>query len=463
MRLIQDISLQQQQKLLMTPELRQAIAILQMSTLELNEYIQRELEENPFLEEKDLVDNEDYQEKTEADKDKMEEWLDYYNDRDNASYANKEVGEEKSFENFLHRRPSLYEHLEFQLHLASQEQDDIIVGKYLIGSIDNNGYLCVDLQEVALRLNVELRKVQDVLKIIQSFHPHGVGAYNLAECLVLQLKHYGKLTDLAQGIIEDHLNDLAKGKLNQIARIFSVSVQEVQEICDLIRTLDPKPGLQYSNINEIKYIMPDVFVEKVEGEYIVIVNDSHFPRLMVNHLYESILQQPDAFPKDVRKYLEDKMGSAIWLIRSIEQRRMTLYKVARCIVDIQKGFLDRGIEYLKPLNLRQVADIIAVHESTVSRATNNKYIQIPQGLFELKYFFSTGVESFHGNERVSSRSIKHKVEEIIAGEDNSRPFSDEAIAQILKKKGIRISRRTVTKYRQEMNIPATTSRKRYKS
>lgn len=461
MRLIQDISLQQQQKLLMTPELRQAIAILQMSTLELSEYIQKELEENPFLEEKELVDNEEYEKETEADKDKMEEWLEYYNDRDSI-YGNKEVEEEKSFENFLHRRPSLYEHLEFQLHLASQKPDDIIIGKYLIGSIDNNGYLCIDLQEVALRLNVKLQRVQEVLEMIQSFHPHGVGAHNLAECLILQLKHYGKLSELAQGIIEDHLNDLAKGKLNQIARIFSVSVQEVQEVCDLIRTLDPKPGLQYSNINEIKYIMPDVFVEKVDGEYIVIVNDTNFPRLMINHLYESILQQPDAFPKDVRKYLEDKMGSAIWLIRSIEQRRMTLYKVARCIVDIQKEFLDRGIEYLKPLNLRQVADIIAVHESTVSRATNNKYIQIPQGLFELKYFFSTGVESYHGDERVSSRSIKHKVEEIIAGEDSYRPLSDEAIAQMLKKKGIRISRRTVTKYRQEMNIPSTTARKRYK-
>lgn len=459
MRLTHDVFLEQQQKLLMTPELRQAIAILQMSTLELTEYIQKEMEENPFLEEREEPAEADKQNQ-ENENGKMEEWLEVFHDRD-IGLTPRDRDEEKSFDNFLTRRPSLYEHLEFQLHIASKKEDNLVIGNYLIGSIDNNGYLCVDLDEVAAKLNVSRDKVEEALELIQSFHPHGVGARDLAECLLLQLRHYGKESDMARDIINNHLGDLARGKLNKIAQALAVPVEEVQDICDLIRTLDPKPGLQYSNNNEIKYILPDVFVEKVEGEYVVIVNDFNFPRLIINQVYESILRQPNSFPQDAKKYLEDKMGSAIWLIRSIEQRRMTLYKVARCIVDIQTEFLDHGVEYMKPLNLKQVADIVEVHESTVSRATTNKYIQTPQGLFELKYFFSTGVESYHGSQKVSSKSIKHMLEEIVAGEDSTKPLSDDAIAKILNKKGIRISRRTVAKYRQELGILSTMARKRY--
>jgi RNA polymerase sigma-54 factor len=459
MRLTHNIFLEQQQRLLMTPELRQAIAILQMSTLELSEYIQKELEENPFLEEREELGEAERQ-NTEGDSGKIQEWLDFFHDRD-IGYIPKEIEEEKSYDNFLTRRPSLYEHLEFQLHVASKKEDDLAVGAYLIGSIDKNGYLCVDLDEVALKLNVSRTKVDEALTLIQSFHPHGVGAMDLAECLLLQLRHYGKETEIANKIINSHLEDLARGRLNKIAQILSVPVQQVQEVCDLIRTLDPKPGLQYSNNNEIKYILPDVFVEKVEGEYIVIVNDTNFPRLKINQVYESILRQPNTFPQDARKYLEEKMGSAIWLIRSIEQRRMTLYKVARCIVDIQTDFLNFGVEYMKPLNLRQVAEIIEVHESTVSRATTNKYIQTPQGLFELKYFFSAGVKMDCSSQKISAKSIKHMVEEIIAQEDQTKPLSDDAIAKILNNKGIQISRRTIAKYRQELGILSAMARKRY--
>ncbi|MDD2619126.1 MAG: RNA polymerase factor sigma-54 [Syntrophomonadaceae bacterium] len=463
MKLVQDISLQQQQKLLMTPELRQAIAILQMSTLELSEYIQKELEENPFLEEKDREEIIDIEKaKEEADNAKLEEWLDYYNEGDIA-YSNKEQEVEKSFENFMMRRPSLYEHLEFQLHLASRSEEDLVIGNFLIGSIDSNGYLCIDLKEVAAKLRLKLQRVEEVLDMLQTFHPHGVAARDLAECLLLQLKHFGKESFLARKIIEHHLPDLAGGKLNKIAQALCVTIHQVQEISDIIKTLDPRPGLQYSNNNEIKYIIPDVFVEKVEGEYVVIINDSHFPRLIVNHVYDSILRSHDSSSRDAKKYLEEKMGSAIWLIRSIEQRRMTLYRVARCIVDIQSDFLDRGVEYIKPLNLRRVASLVDVHESTVSRATTNKYIQTPQGLFEMKYFFGSGISSSHGQEKISSKSIKRKVEEIIAAEDCGRPLSDEAIAEILIKRGIRISRRTVTKYRQEIGISAAMARRRYES
>ncbi|MDD2585935.1 MAG: RNA polymerase factor sigma-54 [Syntrophomonadaceae bacterium] len=461
MRLTHDVFLEQQQKLLMTPELRQAIAILQMSTLELTEYIQRELEENPFLEEKEVEDpGDDQSSDEETDKTKMEEWLEYYNDRDIGGMPG-EAQEEKSFDNFLSKRPSLYEHLEFQLRLVTTTPEDAVIGNYLIGSIDNSGYLCVDLNEVGSKVGCSLEKVEKVLKVIQSFHPHGVGARDLKECLLLQLKHFGKESPMARRIIENHLTDLARGRVTKIASALSISAQQVQGICDLIRTLDPKPGLQYSNSNEIRYILPDVFVEKVEGEYIVIVNDFNFPRLIINRVYEKVMRQPDAFPQDAKKYLEDKMGSAIWLIRSIEQRRMTLYKVARCIVDIQSEFLDQGIQLLKPLTLRQVAEIIDVHESTVSRATTNKFIQTPQGLFELKYFFSTAVDSCRGSKKVSAKSIKYMVEDIIANEDPTNPLSDESITQVLNQRNVRISRRTVAKYRQEMSILPAMARRRY--
>ncbi|KUG03842.1 rna polymerase sigma-54 factor rpon [hydrocarbon metagenome] len=459
MRLTQDVFLEQQQKLMMTPELRQAIAILQMSTIELSEYIEQELQENPFLEVKEPEENNEAEQVSPETDNKIEEMVEYYNDRDiEYTPANRE--ESPSLENFLTKRPSLYEHLEFQLRLSSTEEPDLVIGNYLIGSIDRTGYLCVDLNEVAANLKVPIEKVEEVLTMIQSFHPHGVGARDLSECLLLQLSYYNKEDSIATRIIKHHMEDLAKSKLNKIAQALSISVNEVQDVCDLIRTLDPKPGLQYSGYDEVKYIMPDVFVEKVEGEYVVIVNDLNFPRLIVNNVYKRILHQTDNFSQDAKKYLEDKMGSAIWLIRSIEQRRMTLYKVARSIVDIQTEFLDNGVEYMKPLNLRKVAEAVDVHESTVSRATTNKYIQTPQGLFELKYFFSTGVESY-GSSKVSSKSIKHMLEEIISAEDSSKPLSDEAISKLLKQKGIRISRRTVAKYRQEMRIPSTMARKRY--
>jgi len=462
LKLTHDIFLEQQQRLLMTPELRQAIAILQMSTIELSEHISRELEENPFLDEKEADDNNDVEKNPEAEDgaSRTEEWLELFHDRD-IGMNTREQAEEKSFDNFMTRRPSLYEHLEFQLHMIYKNPDDLVTGNFLIGSIDSNGYLGVETAEVARQLNISEDRVIEVLDMIQTFHPHGVGARDLSECLLLQLRHYGKENDIARAIIEHHLTDMAGGKVNKIATHLGISIQHVQDMCDLIRTLDPRPGLQYGNSNEIKYIMPDVFAEKLDDEYIVVVNDFNFPRLTINNVYESILRQPNSFNRDARKYLEEKMGAAVWLIRSIEQRRMTLYKVARCIVDIQKEFLDHGVEYMKPLNLRQVAELVEVHESTVSRATTNKYIQTPQGLFELKYFFSTGVGSCHGSQKVSARSIKHMVEEIVAAEDHTNPLSDEAIAAALKKKGIKISRRTVAKYRQELGILSTMARKRY--
>lgn len=464
MKLGYEVFLEQQQKLLITPELRQAIAVLQMSALELQEHINRELEENPFLEEKETdlfeEDERDGKEEESGDDEKIEEWLEYYNDRD-IGINMREKEEYKNFENYITRQPSLYEHLHFQLSLALKDEKDLKIGEYIIGNIDNNGYLTVAVEEMAASLNESPADVERVLKVIQTFSPYGVGARDLSECLLLQLFHYGKESDIAKEIIQHHLDDLAKGKITKLAGKLGVSPHQIQEICDLIRTLDPRPGLQYSNNEQIKYVVPDVLVEKIEDEYVVIINDLHFPRLIINHVYENILKKPDNFSVETKKYLEEKMGAALWLIKSIEQRRMTLYKVASCIVDIQRDFFEKGVAYLKPLTLKQVADVVNVHESTVSRATANKYMQTPQGLFELKYFFSSGIHAGDSEDKVSSTSIKHMLQDIIAKEDNTNPLSDEAIAKILSERGIKISRRTVAKYRQELGIPSTMSRKRY--
>ncbi|NLJ71682.1 MAG: RNA polymerase factor sigma-54 [Syntrophomonadaceae bacterium] len=460
MRITQDIYQVQQQKLLMTPELRLAIAILQMSTLELAEHIQKELEENPFLDEKEAEEETTAKEETETDNDtsKIEEWLEYYNDRD-IGYTIKDIDDEKSFENYVAKTPSLYEHLEFQLRLNVCEDQQLEIGLYLIGNIDNHGYLCIDLEEVAKHFKVSQKRVKDALEIIQTFTPYGIGTCKLTDCLLLQLKHLGQESDLTTAIINNHLPDLAKSRLNKIASSLAVSIYEVQEAVDVIRTLDPKPGLQYST-DEVKYILPDILVEEIDGEYVVVVNDYQFPRLLVNRSYEKVLKQADNVTEETKKYMEDKIGSAMWLLKSIEQRRLTLYKVASCIVEIQKEFLDKGIKYLKPLNLKDVAELVDVHESTVSRATTNKYMQTPQGLFELKYFFSTGVGDC-ADAKVSSKSIKHLIEEIIEKEDAVKPLSDEAIVGILKEKDIKISRRTVAKYRQELGIGSTVARRRY--
>ncbi len=456
----------------MTPELRQAIAILQMSSLELSEYISKELAENPLLEEKEGAEPAEQGEESDtgadADADaetdtggddEFSEWLDAFGGStpDEARVNYQEEG--KSLESYVAQRPTLYEHLEFQLRLYSTSPEEQDVGRYLIGSIDENGYLTAKPADVAQALQVDVAEVEKALELIQSFNPPGLGARNLAECLFLQLRQYGKDSSIARSIINDYLPDLGRGRLNHIAQQLGVPVQQIQQICDIIRTLDPRPGLQFGG-DEPRYVTPDLFVEKIDGEYVVIINDFSFPRLIVNNMYKNLLQQADSQSQEARKYLEDKMGSALWLIRSIEQRRTTLYRVSRCIVDLQTDFLDHGIKHLKPMTLRQVADLIEVHESTVSRATTDKYLQTPQGLFELKYFFSTGVEC-KGEDKVSSRSIKHILQEIIDNEDPLRPNSDETISKLLKERGIQISRRTVAKYRQELNIPSTSARRRY--
>lgn len=453
----QGVVLEQQQKLFMTTELRQAISILQMSAIELNDYIWKEVEENPFLEEdltKQREKGDDVNRQISID-----EVASYFTPHSYEKSERAERPESNSFENYVTHKPSLYEYLKAQFDLDVKRRADLVIGDYLLGSLDSNGYLCTDVNEVGRKLQVRVSHVERVLQMIQDLYPPGVGARNLRECLLLQLNRRAEKDGLAIKIVQNYLQDLAAKKLQKIARMLSVPVQEVQAADDLIKKLNPKPGAQYGNEADL-FVWPDVKVLNEQSCYTVIVNDLNFPCLKMNQDYLDLIRCASPYAEEVKHYLHEKMEAALGLIRGIEQRRMNIYKVTNCIVGLQREFLDRGIEYLKPLTMGQIADLVNIHESTVSRVASNKYVQTPRGLFELKFFFNSGVES-STLAKVCSKSVKHLIQEIIREEDPTQPLSDQAITELLVNKGINISRRTVNKYRQSMNIPPNNYRKRY--
>lgn len=466
MRMGYGLNVVQTQKLIMTPELRQAITVLQLSSLDLSMYIEQQLQENPLLElgEDDKgespVSGEEPQEpeKREFDLD----WEEYFQDSSDLGIRpeRRQEQQETSYENFLSQAPTLSEHLLFQLNLSPCRGRQRTIGEYLIGNIDENGYLQVTLPEAASSLKVPLPEVEKALKLIQGFDPPGVAARNLVECLLLQVEQLAIQNSILNQLIQDHLEDLAKGKINRIAQNLNVTVQEVQEAGDILKTLDPKPGRNFASRNDTRYIIPDIVLEKVEGQYVILVNDVTIPRIIINSTYRSVLNQDKNCDSKTRRFVESKLNAAAWLIRSIEQRRLTLYKVANCLAELQRDFLDHGVKHLKPLNLKTVAEMVGLHESTVSRATSNKYIQTPQGVFEMKYFFSTGLNNAAGT-ATSAESIKKMLQEIVAGEDNKTPLNDQKISELFRQRGIKISRRTVAKYRDELGIPAIRKRKRY--
>ena len=471
MRMGYGLNVEQSQKLIMTPELRQAITVLQLSSLELSTYIEQQFEENPLLElkeeeveraESDVAEAKQVEPADERKEYDMD-WEEYFHDSSDLGMIHQERVQDQpdySYENFLSQAPTLSEHLLFQLSTSPCQFRERLIGEYLIGNIDENGYLCVSLREVASKLNIDESEAYQALTLVQGFDPTGVGARDLVECLLIQVNQLGIKNDILEQLIKEHLVDLSKGKVNHIAQALGISVQEVQKAADLLKTLDPKPGRNFANLNDTRYIVPDIFLEKVEGEYIILVNDGTIPRITINTTYRSVLSKDKNCDSRTRRFVETKLNAAAWLIRSIEQRRLTLYKVAKCLVELQRDFLDHGVKYLKPLNLKKVAGLVNLHESTVSRATSNKYIQTPQGVFDMRYFFSTGLNNSAGT-TTSAESIKKMLQEIVAGEDTRSPLDDLKISELFKQKGISISRRTVAKYRDELNIPAIRKRKRY--
>jgi RNA polymerase sigma-54 factor len=334
-----------------------------------------------------------------------------------------------------------------------------MIARYLIEALDENGYLTSSIREVSQVFRAKEENVMEALNVIQGFEPVGVGARDLVECLLLQLRQMGEDRWEVRQIVENHLEDIGDNRLSNIAKAVGISTKEVQEISDRIKTLEPKPGRQFGGFGDNRYIIPDVTVEKVGDEYVVIVNDSTAPRLNISPYYQKMLMEAEK-ESSISKFLSGRLNSAMWLIKSIEQRRQTIYNVVKAVVDYQHDFLEQGSRYMKTLTLKQIADEVGVHESTVSRSINGKYMQTPRGLFEIRYFFTSGVTGNDGS-GIASESIKSIIREMVDSEDPKAPLSDQAIADSMSECGIEISRRTIAKYRDEMNLPSSTKRKRY--
>ena len=452
MRLGYELTIEQTQKLSMTPELIQAIQILQLNQQDLQEYVENELLENPVLEltktgSSNEVNLQEVVLQSATDERRYNQW---------GSVSNED--EEITFEQYVSEESSLYDFLMGQLHLSGLNDKKMEIGRYIIEAIDDNGYLTMSVDDIAKACHIEPEKVEATLTFIQNFDPPGVASRNLRECMLIQLAAKGLLTEEIEYIIIHLLEDLAEHRYAQIGKKLGLTVKQVQQIADLLKTLEPKPGRAFASKESTRYVIPDILVEKTDDEYVAVCNDSAIPHLMVSSYYHHLNEEYK--DDELQKYLNERMNAALWLMKSIEQRKQTICNVATAIVAYQQEFFAHGEHSLKPMTLRQIAEEVQVHESTVSRAINGKYLQCPRGTFELRYFFTSGVEGEDG-EGVSSNSVKAIIREMIASEDPKKPYSDQEMAELLVDKGIAISRRTVAKYRESMHILSSSKRRRF--
>ena len=462
------------QKLILTPALQQAIKLLPMSTLELADLLTQEVVENPLLEE---VPTEELQatdaqaavEKEGEEPPKSEKgdtWddADYeyffgdYLDDGYRARVPQEVKELPPIENTLSSSSSLTDHLEWQLSLQTDAEPIRDIGKAIIGNLDDDGYLVASVDEIAAMGPWPVEDVERALRLIQSFDPIGVAARDLQECLTLQIRHLHLEGTPTEAIITEHLRLLHNHQMPELARKLGLTMEEVKHHVEIIQHLDPKPGSRF-NPQPSQYVIPDVYIVKVEDQYVAVLNEDGLPQLRISPTYRRLLDK-DASENsaETRAYVKDKFRSALWLIKSVEQRQKTIHKVATSICNFQRDFLDHGIEHLRPLVLRDVANDIGMHESTVSRVVTNKYMHTPQGVFEMKYFFHSGISSSYGD-AVSSVTIKNRIRKIIESEDPRKPLSDSKIVSILQREGLMLARRTIAKYREELKIQTSNQRK----
>jgi RNA polymerase sigma-54 factor len=477
MALEQKLNLRLSQRLVMTPSLQQAIKLLQMSRLELQEVLTQEVVENPVLEEQEETAEtpEAARETEEAspaaettapaekEKDSFEEidFSTYFEDYLDSAYNPRQYQEEPeefSLENILTRPEGLPEHLSWQLSMSEANPEVREIAAYLIGNVDEDGYLRVSRDEIRAGGYENDEDVESAIALVRSFDPAGVAAFDLPECLLLQLKALGIENPLIETIIREHWPAFLNKQFVPLAKTLGVGLSEIQAAFEIIKNLEPKPGRKYSSERTI-YVEPDVFVRKIGDDYVIQLSEDGLPKLRISAAYRKLLRGGNgAIGAEAANYLKEKMRSAVWLIKSLDQRQRTIYKVADSIVRHQRAFLDNGIEHLRPLVLRDVANDIGMHESTVSRVVSNKYIHTPRGLLPMKYFFHSGIDSSSGDD-VSSLSIKNKISRIVQDEDARRPHSDARIMQKLRAEGIQIARRTVAKYREELRIPSSSQRK----
>lgn len=471
----QSLALTQEQRQIQTlaPQLRQSLEFLQVPILELRTLIQRELQQNPLLEEKppdaatveiepgaaevDDAKELNFKEEFEILSRIDEEWYRYFTQQH--EYLPYDATRDKKRNFFLESRiqeESLQDHLHQQLLLAGLSEADRRIGELIIGSINDDGYLVQELEELAASSGADPAHLRDLLAVIQDFDPVGVGSRTLKDCLLLQLERLGQGHSLAAAIVTDHLEHLGQKHYKEIAQALKTTLVAVHQAAKVIATLEPKPGRAYTT-EAATYILPDVMVQKAEGPYRVILNDADLPRLRINRQYRNFLQDPSK-GEDVKMYVRERIRSGIFLIKSIYQRQQTLYKVASEIVRVQTEFLDAGIAHLKPLTMSEVAQRVGLHETTVCRCIANKYMQTPLGVFEMKYFFTPGLKTENG-QTVSNKTVQDMIAALVSEEDPDKPLSDQELVEQLKAKGIQIARRTVAKYRVVLKIAPSHLRK----
>ena len=474
MALTQKLETRLSQKLILTPSLQQAIKLLPMTTLELLDMLNQEVVENPLLEEvtsEELqqTDAEAQVEKADPEPEPPSEKTDTWDDADYEYFFGeyldegyrprvpREVKELPPIENTLSTVASLSDHLLWQLSVRADDELTREIATAIIGNIDDDGYLAASTDEIIAMGGWPESDVERALAIVQQFDPIGVAARTLQECLLLQLKHLGLENTYSTTIVRDHIGLLQKRQLPELARRLELTIDQVKEHIDLIRQLDPKPGMRH-NASQSQYVIPDVYIVKVEDQYVAMLNEEGLPQLRISPTYRRMLDKNSKNSDETRSYVKDKFRSALWLIKSVDQRQKTIHKVATSIINFQREFLDQGIEHLRPLVLRDVANDIGMHESTVSRVVNNKYMHTPQGVFEMKYFFHSGIHSSYG-ESVSSVTIKQRIKKIVESEDSQKPLSDSRIVSMLQEEGLILARRTIAKYREELKIPTSSQRK----
>lgn len=492
-------SLKLTQQLLITPQLQQAIKLLQLSRAELIETVQKEMLENPVLEESPEQDSlaagglgaermadlktsaegvspETQASNSEKNDGKEFDWANYIEQTHSRSTEPKNFAinneDLPNYENTLSSASTLQDHLEWQVHLSDFTDEEKQACDVILGCIDEDGYLRTTLEELAEKTEFSFEELEDALCIIQELDPPGVGASNLQECLLLQIKSFGSDKKILAEIINNYLPFIERRDYVSLSKKIGVSLKKAKELAHVIFNLEPKPGRIFGG-EDVHYITPDVYVKKVGDEYVVVLNEDGMPKLQISNFYKSALMkemahrtengegfQESSKENEAHNYIQEKLKSALWLIKSIHQRQKTLYKVTKSIVKFQREFMEKGTHSLKPLVLREVADEIGVHESTVSRATSGKYVHTPQGIFELKYFFNTGISRTTGGQDVANEAVKQMVKQVVGAEDPKKPLSDQAISEILKAKNINVARRTVAKYREMLGILPSSKRKR---
>lgn len=464
------------QQLVITPQLQQAIKLLQLSRLELVEMINQELEQNPVLEETVETDADEQREKEsepakeehsaekevtieEKIRDDSIDWSNYFDEYNSPGRVSFETEERDTprYEAFIAHKESLTDHLLWQLRMSNLSDDEKKIGSLIIGNLNIDGYLEIDVEEIARINEYPEEKVEETLKTLQTFDPIGIGAKDLRECLTIQVKHFGIDNPVVSEIITKHLNHLENKNYKAIAQALKIDLPEIKIAIDIIKGLDPRPGRTFSD-EEPHYITPDIYVYKIEEEFVILLNDDGMPKLRVNSFYQDIVNSDGKVANNAKSYLQEKMRSATWLIKSIQQRQKTIYKVMESILKFQRDFFERGIDYLKPMVLRDVANDIEMHESTISRVTTNKYVYTPQGIFELKYFFNSSINRVDG-EAIASASVQERIKQIIDNEDPTNPYSDSKISELLMDSNVHIARRTVAKYREMLRILPSNKRK----